>query len=233
MKPIIRSLGHALPSIAYPAYLMRTAAFALATIAIGLIASASAAAQAAFDRPALLALSNADLAEAITMADRHVLIVRHARKVSEDCNALDCPLGDDGEAMVARLDALLGTPDFDAVYSSSACRTYETALAAGPVVQHAAAPSARGMCGGGVAERERADALQDAVASNARWTLIAEHSNTSCGWVAAIAGEAVLADTPCDGGQLASSDYGDIFWLYRQGEGWHLTVLERAFDVSE
>ncbi|WP_420430420.1 histidine phosphatase family protein [Hyphobacterium sp.] len=233
MKPVLQSLGRVLPAIAYPAYLVRTAAFALATIAIGLIASAPATAQASFDRPGLLTLADPASTPDILSADRHVLIVRHARKISEDCNALDCPLGAAGESMVARLDTLLGEPDFDAVFSSSACRTVETVRVAGDVVQHAAAENAREMCGGGVAERARDDAIQDAVTSDARWTIVAEHSNTTCGWVAAIAGDAALSGTPCEGGRLDSSDYGDVFWLRRQADVWHLTVLEGVFDVSE
>ncbi len=211
----------------------QTALFALATIAVGFIVTASALAQETFDRTGLLALApDADRA-AIRMADRHILVVRHARKISEDCNALDCPLSATGEAMVARLDSVLGEPDFDAVFSTGACRTYETARAAGEVIQHAAAPSAPEMCGGGVAERTRADAFAEVMESDARWTLVAEHSNTSCGWVAAIAGDAALAGTLCESGQLSSSDYGDIFWLHRYGNAWQLTVLDGAFEVAE
>lgn len=232
MKLVLQQIGHFLPGTAYPAYLLRTAGFALAVIVIGLIASASAFAQDEFDRPNLLALAGEADRTALIAADRHILVVRHARKVSEDCNALDCPLGERGVAMVARLDDLLGEPDFDIVYSSSACRTRNTVAIAGDVIQHAAAPSAREMCGGGVAERTRGDALAEAQSGEARWTIVAEHSNTSCGWVSAIAGEAALSGTPCEGGRLASSDYGDVFWLHRHGEDWSLTVLERGFDVS-
>ena len=89
------------------------------------------------------------------------------------------------------------------------------------------------MCGGGVAERTRRDALAEVAGSDARWTLIAEHSNTTCGWLAAIAGAGILAGTPCESGRLASSDYGDIFWLHGRDGSWELTVLRGAFDVPE
>lgn len=233
MSPVSQNLGKWLSRVSCPPYLARTAAFALATIVIGLIAPTPTNAQVAFDRPGLLALADTALTPDLLSADRHVLIVRHARKISEDCNALDCPLGPAGELMVARLDTLLGEPDFDAVLSSSACRTYETVSVAGAVVQHAAAERAREMCGGGVAERSRDDAIQDVMSGDARWTIVAEHSNTTCGWVSTIAGEAALAGTRCEGGRLSSSDYGDVFWLYQQGDDWQLTVLEGAFDVSE
>lgn len=210
----------------------RTGLIAMATIALGFVFSATALANDAFDRPSLLNAAS-DVARAdIVRADRHILIVRHARKADESCNALDCPLGENGLAMVERLDILLGEPDFDAVFSSSACRTYQTALPAGDVVQHAAAPSAADMCGGGIADRTRAEALDAAVASDARWTFVAEHSNTSCGWVAGIAGPELLEGTLCAGGQLESGDYGDIFWLYRTDGSWRLEVLEAAFDID-
>ncbi len=211
----------------------RTALFAVATIALGFVFSASALADGEFDREALLMAADESVRADIQSADRHLLIVRHARKADESCNALDCPLGENGLAMVARLDALLGEPDFDAVYSSGACRTFETALPAGAVVQHAAAPSAPAMCGGGMAERTREDAIADALGSDARWSFVAEHSNTSCNWVAAIAGEDALAGTLCESGQLTSADYGDVFWLYRIADDWHVTVLEGVFDIAE
>jgi len=211
----------------------RTALFAVATIALGFVFSASAMADNEFDRVGLLEAAGDEARTDIMAADRHILIVRHARKAEESCNALDCPLGENGLAMVARLDVLLGEPDFDAIYSSGACRTYETALPAGAVIQHAAAARAPAMCGGGIAERMRDDAIAEAVASDARWTFVAEHSNTSCSWVAAVAGEDALAGTLCDSGQLTSADYGDIFWLYRVGEVWTLEVLEGAFEVAE
>ncbi|WP_421789455.1 histidine phosphatase family protein [Hyphobacterium sp.] len=211
----------------------QTAAFAALTVLAGLLLSAPVLAQECFDRAELLSLTGDADRPRLIAADRHVLIVRHARKVSEDCNALDCPLGIAGQAMVTRLDTLLGPEDFDAVYSSSACRTYETALAAGPVEQHAAAPSATALCGGGEADRSRADAQVDVSSSDARWTLVAEHSNTTCGWVGAIAGEDALAGTLCESGRLSSADYGDIFWLHRIDGVWQLTVLEGVFDVAE
>ena len=210
----------------------RTALIAVATIALGLVFSGSVLANDAFDRPALLMLASEAARADIAAADRHILIVRHARKADESCNALDCPLGETGLAMVELLDALLGEPDFDAVYCSSACRTYQTALSAGEVVQHAASASAAEMCGGGMAQRKRADALAEARSSDARWTFVAEHSNTSCGWVEGLAGTDALAGTLCEAGQLSSGDYGDIFWLYRTGGNWHLDVLEAAFEIA-
>lgn len=210
----------------------RTGLIAVTTIALGFVFSATALASDAFDRPALLRAASAAVRADIASADRHILVVRHARKADESCNALDCPLGESGLAMVERLDILLGEPDFDAVFSSSACRTYQTALPAGDVVQHAAAPSAAEMCGGGIADRTRAEALNAAVSSDVRWTFVAEHSNTSCGWVAGIAGPDTLEGTLCAGGQLESGDYGDIFWLYRTAGSWRLEVLEAAFDID-
>lgn len=233
MEPVKKTSGRLDGFASLPADLLRTVGFAMATILIGVIMSVSARADDGFDRRGLLELADAADQAAILAADRHILLVRHARKVSEDCNALDCPLGEAGEAMVERLDAILGAPDFDAVFSSGACRTYETARVAGDVVQHAAAESAPEMCGGGIAERSRSDALAEVSVSDARWTLIAEHSNTTCGWLAAIAGAEILGGTPCESGRLASSDYGDIFWLHETGGQWQLTVLRRAFDVSE
>lgn len=211
----------------------RTALFAVATIALGFVFTASALAADGFDRQMLLMAADESIRADIERADRHLLIVRHARKAEETCNALDCPLGESGRAMVARLDALLGEPDFDAVYSSGACRTYETAMPAGEVIQHAAAASVPALCGGGIAERTRDDAIAEARASNARWSFVAEHSNTSCNWVAAIAGEEALAGTLCETGRLTSADYGDIFWLYRIAGEWRIDVLEGVFDVAE
>lgn len=210
----------------------RTGLIAVTTIALGFVFSATALASDEFDRPALLRAASAAVRADIASADRHILVVRHARKADESCNALDCPLGESGLAMVERLDILLGEPDFDAVFSSSACRTYQTALPAGDVVQHAAAPSAAEMCGGGIADRTRAEALNAAVSSDVRWMFVAEHSNTSCGWVAGIAGPDTLEGTLCAGGRLESGDYGDIFWLYRTDGSWRLEVLEAAFDTD-
>jgi phosphohistidine phosphatase SixA len=210
----------------------RTALFAVATIALGFVFSASALADDSFDRPALLMAADEGTRADIGLADRHILIVRHARKAEESCNALDCPLGDTGLAMVARLNELLGDPDFDAVYSSGACRTYETALPAGDVIQHAAAASAPALCGGGTAARTREDAIAEAIGSDARWSFVAEHSNTSCNWIAAIAGADALAGTLCESGQLTSADYGDVFWLYRIAGEWRVEVLEGIFDVA-
>jgi hypothetical protein len=211
----------------------RTAAVAIVTIALGFVVMAAAMAQSNFDRAGLLSVADASVRENLITADRHILVVRHARKADEACNALDCPLGENGQAMVARLDTLIGQPDFDAVYSSGACRTFETASAAGTVLQHAAAARAPQMCGGGIAERSRDDAIAEAVGGDGRWTFVAEHSNTSCGWVEAIAGADVLVGTLCESGQLTSADYGDIFWLYRLDGEWRVTELQEAFEVAD
>lgn len=232
MKPVARIHFPAFGEACVLSDRWRTALIAVTIIASGIVLSATALADDRFDRPALLLTASEATRADIAAADRHILIVRHARKADEDCNALDCPLGENGLAMVARLDVLLGEPDFDAVYSSSACRTYQTALAAGGVMQHAASPAAADLCGGGFAERTRADAIEAAGSSNARWTFVAEHSNTSCGWVSGIAGADVLAGTLCESGQLSSEDYGDIFWLYRTGGGWRLEILEAAFEIA-
>lgn len=232
MKHITDAEGPAIGETCVRSAQWRTALIAVATIALGFVFSAPALADEDFDRPALLMAASEVMRADIAGADRHILIVRHARKADEACNALDCALGENGLAMVERLDVLLGEPDFDAVFSSSACRTYQTALPAGEVVQHAAAVSAAEMCGGGVAERTRDDALEEAAFSDARWTFVAEHSNTSCGWVEEIAGADTLAGTLCESGQLSSEDYGDIFWLYRTGGNWYLEVLEAAFEIE-
>lgn len=233
MEPVKKTSGRLDGLASLPADLLRTAAFAVATILAGVIMSVSARAQDGFDRMGLLELAHAEDQAAIRSADRHILLVRHARKISEDCNALDCPLGEAGVAMVERLDTLLGEPDFDAVYSSGACRSVNTVEIAGPVIQHAAAERAPGMCGGGDAIRSREVAIAEAAASSARWTIVAEHSNTTCTWLAAIAGEAALAGTLCESGSLTSENYGDIFWLYGSDGHWQLTELRGVFDVAE
>ena len=84
-----------------------------------------------FDRPALLALADPALQPALEAADQHVLVVRHARKTSPDCNGMSCPLSAQGEAMVVRLTELIGAPPVDRAYASAACRTRLTAAAGG------------------------------------------------------------------------------------------------------
>ena len=187
-----------------------------------------------FDRPDLLALLPAELAEPVERADRHILVVRHARKISDDCNALDCPLSSEGEAMVASLATLIGLPPVGAAYSSAACRTLRTGEAGGAaVVMHQAADGLEAGC---LAEdqigRSRADAFAEAAESAARWTLVAEHSNTSCQWIIEFAGEAAAGEAGCTDGRLPDGAYGDIYWLYRDEGEWHVTVLPAAFDNS-
>ena len=187
-----------------------------------------------FDRPGLLALLPAELTETVERADRHILVVRHARKISDDCNALDCPLSSEGEAMVASLAALIGVPPVEAAYSSAACRTLRTAEAGGgAVVMHQAADGLESGCSAeDQIERSRADAFAEAAASTARWTLVAEHSNTSCQWLAEFAGEAEASGAGCTDGRLPDGAYGDIYWLYHDQGVWHVTVLPAAFDHS-
>ena len=60
------------------------------------------AAAADFDRPALLQLAPADVQADIAASGRHILVVRHAYKISPDCNGMECPLSEAGEAMVTR-----------------------------------------------------------------------------------------------------------------------------------
>ena len=114
---------------------------------------AYAQSQAAFDRPALLAEADDVLRADLERADRHILIVRHAYKVSPDCNAIDCALSETGEAQVAALAALIGEPPVDAAYSSAACRAAETAEAGGLwVTMHRAADTYALACGGGTVD---------------------------------------------------------------------------------
>lgn len=188
-----------------------------------------------FDREDLLAQVPEGQRTLVRAADRHILVVRHARKSSPDCNAMDCQLSPRGVAMVARLHTLLGPVPFDAAYASAACRTRNTARAAGrAVLSHRAANRLSEGCEVGERiDRLRKDAFADARNNDERWTLVAEHSNTVCQWLA----EFVLGDAParekagCQGGHLPSSAYGGIYWLYRTNGVWHLTYLDRAFDL--
>lgn len=189
---------------------------------------------APFDRPGLLALLPDGLSDPVGHADRHILIVRHARKISDDCNALDCPLSPEGETMVASLASLIGAPPVDAAYSSAACRTLRTAEAGGlAVVVHQAADGLESGCTPeDLVERSRADAFAEAASSDLRWTLVAEHSNTSCQWIVEFAGEAAAGQAGCTDGRLPDDAYGAIYWLYRDQGDWHVTVLPGAFDLS-
>ena len=187
-----------------------------------------------FDRPALLAGAAADRADDLRRADRHILVVRHARKISSDCNALDCSLSPQGEMMVARLAELIGAPAIDQAYSSAACRTLRTAEAGGrAVIVHQAGDGMEAGCTAEeVVTRNRAAAFADAEASDARWTLVGEHSNTSCLWLAQFAGLEASETVGCSDGRLADQAYGDIFWLYRLDGNWQVTVLPSAFEVD-
>lgn len=188
-----------------------------------------------FDRPYLLGGAPDDLHEEIEAADRHILVVRHARKESEDCNAIECPLGQTGLVMVVTLSELLGDEPVDAAYSSAACRTSQTAEAGGAwVMMHRAADNYPLACGGGTVDRTRAEAINDARESLNRWTLVAEHSNTVCLWVASFAGETAATEAGCSAeGSVGSEAYGDIYWLYRVDGQWHAVTLPGVFDVAE
>lgn len=187
-----------------------------------------------FDRPALLELAPAGIAADLRRADRNILVVRHARKIAPDCNALDCPLSPLGGAMVARLADVIGSPEVDQAFSSAACRTLRTAEAGGHAVTvHQAADGLETDCAADdLVTRSRADAFAEAEASDARWTLVAEHSNTSCLWLEQFAGLAASQTAGCSDGRLADTAYGDIFWLYRTDGVWQVTVLPAAFEVE-
>ena len=187
-----------------------------------------------FDRPALLERLPAGLATDIGRADRHILVVRHARKIAPDCNALDCPLSPLGTEMTVRLAELIGAPPVDQAFASAACRTLRTAEAGGQaVIVHQAADGLETGCtADDHVTRSRADAFAEAAASQARWTLVAEHSNTSCLWLAEFAGEAASQAAGCSDGRLEETAYGDVFWLYRLDDAWQLTVLPAAFEVA-
>lgn len=185
----------------------------------------------AFDRADLLEAAPETARAALREADRHILVVRHARKVSEDCNALDCQLSETGEAMVERLSALLGEEPVDTALASAACRTVYTAMAGGvTVIQH---QPALGLDVGCEIEdaviKTRAIAMLEAIESSDRWTLVSEHSNTVCLWVDAMTPDAA---SPCTDSRIPSERYGDIFWLHRVDGDWQLVVVDAAFDVS-
>jgi|GEM_PF-1892862 len=187
-----------------------------------------------FDRPALLALADAADRDALRAADRHILVVRHARKIAPDCNGMECPLSDRGEAMVARLSALLGETPVDRAYASAACRTRLTAAAGhADIVAHRAGDDYPADCTPGeTVDRLRSTAFAEARAEDARWTLVGEHSNTSCLWLGEFAGTEAAQDAGCEDGRLPHDAYGDVFWLHRGADGWDLTVLPGAFEVD-
>lgn len=180
----------------------------------------------------LLSHAPDDVRDSLERADRHILVVRHARKVSEDCNALDCPLSAHGAMMARRLAELTGLLPLEAALSSNACRTVETARAGGaPVIQHQAGPGHEARCGGGKpVTRTRGDAMEQARQSEAAWLLVAEHSNTVCAWLETFAPG---AEPMCRTGALPAERYGDIFWLYRTDGVWRLARLDAAFEVPE
>lgn len=187
-----------------------------------------------FDRPALLAAAPAADRDALRAADRHILVVRHARKIAPDCNGMECPLSPQGEAMVARLSDLLGETPVDRAYASAACRTRLTAAAGhADIVAHQAVDGYGADCTpGATIERLRSAAFAEARSGEARWTLVGEHSNTSCLWLAEFAGADGAAAAGCVDGRLEETAYGDVFWLYRSGDSWQLSVLPGAFEVT-
>ena len=189
---------------------------------------------APFDRPLLLDGVPVELQEEVAAADRHILVVRHARKESEDCNAIECPLGEPGQAMVAALGELIGDEPVDAAYASAACRTAATAEAGGAwVMMHRAGDTYPLACGGGTVDRTRAEAINDARESLNRWTLVAEHSNTVCLWVASFAGRDAALEAGCsEEGSVGSEAYGDIYWLYRVNGQWRAVTLPGVFDAE-
>lgn len=217
-------------------FLTRHSGLALAAAAILLAPLAPYAygqAAQAFDRPVLLAAAPETARSALEQADRHILVVRHARKADESCNAIDCPLGEPGEAMVAELAALIGEPPVDAALASAACRTVATAEAGGVwVTMHRAADTYALACGGGTVDQTRTAAMTEARESLARWTLVGEHSNTACLWVAAFAGDQAADSAGCVDGALEHDAYGDVFWLHRVAGDWQVALLPRVFDVD-
>ena len=216
---------------------MKTKIFAgLMAMASGLIIACSPTSQSTnFDRPGLMALANEDVQSDLRAADRHILVVRHARKISEDCNALNCPLSPLGDSMAAKLATVIGQPAVDAAYSSAACRTLLTAQAGGldPVLHQAADGYEVGCIEGDVITRARSEAFEEATNSDNRWTIVGEHSNTSCLWISQFVGEEDVASAGCVEGRLPSSAYGHVYWLYRTDNQWNLTVLSGAFEVAE
>ncbi|WP_300542584.1 histidine phosphatase family protein [Maricaulis sp.] len=206
----------------------------LLTVLAEILLVAQPVPDAPYDRPQLSALAPVEVRAALEAADRHVLVVRHARKISPDCNGMECPLSPEGEAMVARLADLLGEAPVGRAYASAACRTRLTAAAGGvEVVAHQAVDGYTAGCTPGeTVSRQRSAAFAETQGSPVRWTLAAEHSNTTCLWLSAFAGPDAARDGGCIEGRLPDTAYGDIFWLYRIDGDWRLTVLEDAFDLA-
>ncbi len=205
-----------------------------ALIAFFLVGCAHMATAPAFDRPDLFALVPAAEQAGVRGADRHILVVRHARKIAPECNALNCPLSETGVQMVAKLHTLIGNTPVDVAYASAACRTRDTARAGGITVQlhRAADRMARGCEDGQNIDRRRHDAFADARNGHARWSIVGEHSNTVCQWLENFVGEDA-AGAGCVKGRLPSNAYGAIYWLYRAGGTWKLLTLDGVFDVAE
>lgn len=203
-------------------------------IATLMLAVAACSPAQSFDRPDLLAQADPDTTAALASADRHILVVRHARKISEDCNALDCPLSPRGEAMVDALSGVLGEEPVGSAFASAACRTSLTAAAGGitPVGHQALDGYTTGCTPGETVERTRAAAFEEARTSDVRWTLVGEHSNTVCMWMAEFAGAEAAGEAGCSDGRVPSSAYGNVYWLYRAEGTWHLTTLPGAFEVT-
>jgi hypothetical protein len=208
--------------------------FLLISLIVVVAACSPEAPDEAFDRASLLQLVASEQQADVRGANRHILVVRHARKVAPDCNALNCPLSPRGEAMVARLSEVLGAHPVDSAYSSAACRTLLTAQAGQtPVVVHQAADGYETGCADGeTVSRQRSEAFSQARDGDSRWTLVAEHSNTSCSWIIQFAGDAAANSAGCTDGVLPHDAYGQIYWLYQSGDTWHVTVLADAFEVA-
>lgn len=181
--------------------------------------------------PALRALAPAERLEAIDAAQRHVLVVRHARR-DPACHDLSCPLTDEGEAEVERLAELLAGVEFDAVLASAACRTALTAQGASgmaPEVYRAGDDYAEGCEVAGLSPGEftRSEAIAQVATSDATWTLIGDHSNRVCGWME---GLGAGSPAPCSNSNVPETDYGDIFWGFQSPDGeWSHVVLIDAF----
>ncbi len=204
-----------------------------ACMAFVLIGCSNADYDTAFDRPALLALAAPNIHADLQNAERHILVVRHARKISEDCNALPCPLSPLGEQMVARLREIIGEPAVDMALSSAACRTKFTAAAGGRKVEvHQAGDGmAQGCVDGAVISRTRAQAISIARNTDARWSIVGEHSNTVCTWLMEFTTKSEAENAGCVDNRLPSKAYGHVYWLYQlQGE-WRLAVLSEAFEI--
>lgn len=136
--------------------------------------------------------------------------------------------------MVARLSDLLGDAPVDRAYASAACRTRLTAAAGGAgIVAHRAVDGLAEDCTPGVEiERLRSAAFAEAREGTERWTLVGEHSNTTCLWLTEFAGSAAAESAGCAEGRLPETAYGDVFWLHRTAGNWRLAILPGAFEVD-